>query len=350
LDIKLQQRGRASMNFLAAVGGSLARARGRLHEELRDAGISNDTLPTEFPERVRVFDDAVAHTPSYPVYSAAREWMAVSHGPLAIEAFEEVRAEVSPALDRLLAGPTTLEPTLGDDLPSYHRGVAFHRTGSWDGHDYMGVVHGEIVHRRLVARNFGGNIYEQRRRMLDELARPSYPRILEIGVSSGNLTLALAERFADSAITGIDMSLRMLEQAQRLGNEHGYRWRLYQRAAETTGFADASFDLVTGYAVGHEVPEAVMRQILREAHRVLAPGGEMLLGDVVPYAAQDPLTQCWADYDARRGGEPYWREYCQMPLAEVASEVGFERARYEYAAGPRRFPFILHAFKPEASR
>jgi SAM-dependent methyltransferase len=349
VEIKLKQRGRASLDFVSALGGSLAQARGRLNEELRKAGVSNETLPADFAERVRVFDDAVVRTPGYAEYSAAREWNADCHGPIAMEAFEEVRAEVTATLESLRHGPTTLEATLGEDVPDYYRGIAFHRTGSWDGHDYMGVVHGEIVHRRLVARNFGGNIYEQRRRMLHELERASYPRILEIGVSSGNLTLALAEHFPGAAITGLDVSLRMLEQAQRLGNEHGYRWRLFQRAGEATGFDSESFDLVTGYSLGHEVPDPVMRQILLEAYRVLAPGGEILFGDVVPYFAQDPLTQCWADHDARQGGEPYWREFCLMDLAQIAAGVGFERARYAYAATPRRFPFVLHAFKPASA-
>jgi hypothetical protein len=77
----------------------------------------------------------------------------------------------------------------------------------------------------------------------------------------------------------------------------------------------------------------------------LAPGGELLLGDVVPFHAQDKLTQAWADHEAQHGGEPYWREYCAMDLARHAQDAGFDTAHYFYANCPRRFPYILHAHK-----
>ena len=105
-------------------------------------------------------------------------------------------------------------------------------------------VHGELIHRKLVARNFGGDIYDQRRGFLDALRRDHYPRILELATSSGNLTVALSRRFPQADVTGLDTSLRMLEQAQRVGNALGHAWTLVQRPAESTGFADASFDLV----------------------------------------------------------------------------------------------------------
>lgn len=131
----------------------------------------------------------------------------------------------------------------------------------------------------------------------------------------------------------------MLEHAQRIGNELGQAWRLYQRAGEATGFEAVSVHLVTYYSLGHELPERALRALLREAWRVLAPGGEILFGDVIPYLAQDPLAQAWADHEARTGGEPYWREYCSLDLALCANEAGFERARYFQAKTPRRFPF-----------
>ncbi len=349
MEIALRQRGRASVDFLSALGRVTSREKQAVSRELQGRGFALHEPAETIGDRSARFARAVAATPSFDSFRALREWSAERHGPIAMEAFDEVRTEFAPALDRLRVGPTTLEATLGDQVPDYYRGVAFHRTATWDGHDYMGVVHGEIVHRRMVGRNFGGDIYQQRRSALQELLHTSYGDILELGTSSGNFTVALSEQFPDARITGVDLSRRMLEQAQRLGNERGASWRLFQRAAESTGFPDQSFDLVAAYSLGHEVPETCMRQILTEALRILRPGGEFLMGDVIPYAAQDPLTQCWADFDAQTGGEPYWREFCQLDLARVAREQGFATARYDFARGPRRFPYVLHAVKADTA-
>ncbi len=348
----LAQRGRASIDFLAALGGALGATRRIVAAELATGlaagGLTADSLDGDFDSRLAQFHAALATAPGAPRYVAVREWLGTHHGRIAMEAFDEVRARLEPALQVLQQhGPTTLQRAETDPTPEYSRGVAFHRTASWDGHDYMGYIHGELIHRKLVARNFGGDIYDQRRGLLDELKQDHYARILELGTSSGNLTVALSRRFPQTRITGLDTSLRMLEQAQRVGNELGYRWQLVQRAAETTRFDAASFDLVVGYSLGHEMPAKAMHAVLLEAWRVLAPGGELLLGDVVPFLAQDKLAQCWAQFEALHGGEPHWREFCSLDMAAAATEAGFLEARY-FGHGERRFPFILHAVKPRA--
>jgi SAM-dependent methyltransferase len=333
------------VDFVAAAGSMLGPLQRTVTAEIRGRGLDEQVLAADLDARASQVERALQDSRAFEAWNGLNAYLGHHHGPIAVEAFEEMRARLESSLDLSRHGPTTLEATLGDDVPDYFRDVAFHNTGSWDAHDYMGFVHGEIVHTKIVAKNFGGDIFEQRRSVVDALPRRDYAEVLEFGVSSGHYTRQLADGLPDARITGIDVSLRMLEQAQRVGNALGHGWRLYQRAAERTGFADGSFDLVTAYSFCHELPERAIRAVFREALRVLRPGGDLVLADVIPFRAQDRLTQWWADYAARVGGEPYWREACSLDLAEVARSAGFVGARYE-GLGPRGYPFVVAARKP----
>jgi ubiquinone/menaquinone biosynthesis C-methylase UbiE len=232
--------------------------------------------------------------------------------------------------------------------PDYAKGVEFHRTtGGWDGHPYQGFVHGEIIHRKYVAKNYPGDIFDQRRMVLGQLPRQDYKNIFEMGTSSGHFTVPLQETFPDAQITGCDMSATMMEQAQRAANERGWKWRLLQVPAEDTGLESESFDLVASFILMHEMPASAIRAIFEEAYRLLEPGGDMLMSDVRPFRDMDRLTEWRAYYVAVNGGEPHWLEAATIDLAATAEEVGFVNARSGPAIEEFRYPWVTVAHKPE---
>lgn len=49
---------------------------------------------------------------------------------------------------------------------------------------------------------------------------------------------------------------------------------------EATGLSESSADLVTICLVNHELPTDAARDILKEAHRILAPGGAIAVMDM----------------------------------------------------------------------
>ena len=253
---------------------------------------------------------------------------------------------MQPGLDALTNGSAELHLDPGMNAPAYWKNVEFHRTeGGWDGHDYAGYIHGEIVHRKMVDAIFPGGIFKQRKAVASRAPKDHYDRILDMGCSTGHFTQALAEAYPKAEIAGVDLSARVLEHAQRVANQNGYAWKLYQRPAEATGFDENSFDLVASYILLHELPKKIVKSVFAEAFRVLKPGEDMIMSDVTRYADLDKFNVWKADYGARFGGEPHWRASASLDLAEVAKEVGFVDVNASSDA-PFSYPHVVQGKKP----
>jgi SAM-dependent methyltransferase len=111
--------------------------------------------------------------------------------------------------------------------------------------------------------------YGQDRRLalIDRYAPLAGPRILDVGCGIGTYVEKLRQ-FSDQ-VYGIDIEVeRVLEGGRRLPN-------LLVAAAESPPFTPGSFDVI----LLHEVLEHVQddRQVVREAHRLLTPGGRMVI-------------------------------------------------------------------------
>ncbi len=94
-------------------------------------------------------------------------------------------------------------------------------------------------------------------------------RILDCGCGTGN-NLRMLRAYGQPA--GIDLTFSGLAYARRQGE------RLVARAsASSLPFSDATFDLVTSFDVIYAFDDDMAGMALRDMHRVLAPGGHLVL-------------------------------------------------------------------------
>ena len=345
-DLEPRQRGRAELAF----AGSLAKAGNRL-EKLTDqrlrASLGDDSIASDYDERLKQIDAHLKNDLTHAMTTMTTDWLSRQHGVICRDAFEALGNQFTDQLDKLDAGPTTLSAKPGFEPPEYHARHWFHNTkGGWDGHRYMGAIQAEFVHRRYVSAKYGSGLRQLRYDLLHRLPDQRFDRILELGTSAGYYTEQLARRFPDAELVGCDISLRMLQQARRLGNELGHAWRLLQASAEDTGLAASSFDLVTSYAIFHEIPTRIAEQIWREAFRLTRPSGWVLMADGVPYLdAVDKVAGWRFLFSWQRGGEPYAREFCSTNEGDLARAAGFTDIT-EGLLGERPFPRYTLARKP----
>lgn len=97
-------------------------------------------------------------------------------------------------------------------------------------------------------------------------------RVLDLGTGTGTLARGFALRGCQ--VTGLDPSIPLTEEAQRLDREAGVTIDYVIARSEQTGLPDASFDIVTAGQCWHwfDRPKAAL-----EARRVLVPQGWLVI-------------------------------------------------------------------------
>jgi ubiquinone/menaquinone biosynthesis C-methylase UbiE len=123
-----------------------------------------------------------------------------------------------------------------------------------------------------------------------EFAAPSGGEVaLDIATGTGNTALTIAPLVL--RVTGLDMSVRMLEQGQKRALEEGItNADFLEGSAENLPFPDATFDLVTSRHAPHHFRN--VPKFLSEVFRVLKPGGRFVMADQITLGAEN---QTWVD-------------------------------------------------------
>jgi len=137
-------------------------------------------------------------------------------------------------------------------------------------------------------------------------------RTLDCGCGTGH-NLAMLRRFGRAV--GIDLTFSGLTYA--VGRGDG---KVAQASAAQLPFPAGAFDLVTSFDVIYSLPDAVERAAVAEMHRVLAPGGHLLLN-----VAAMPMLR---GSHSILGGEV--RRYSKPRLRQLLETGEFEILRLTY--------------------
>ena len=117
---------------------------------------------------------------------------------------------------------------------------------------------------------------------------PAPLRALDLGTGTGVVAIALAERYPEAEIVGIDLSPGMIDQARRkVPPDLAGRVRFEVGDASALGCADGDFELVV---LSNMIP------FFGELARVVAPGGTLVLSfskgsDTPIYVAPERLRR-----------------------------------------------------------
>ena len=89
-------------------------------------------------------------------------------------------------------------------------------------------------------------------------------KILDLGCGTGSTTLLVQKAFPNAKVIGLDLSPQMLVMSEYKARQAGLnKIRWIHGLAETTGFADGEFDVVTASLLFHETPPAISQAILK---------------------------------------------------------------------------------------
>lgn len=174
--------------------------------------------------------------------------------------------------------------------------------------------------------------------LLDDFGLGAESALVDIGCGSGRLASALRGREGLSYL-GLDVSPELLATAKaRCGRAD---WRFEQVAGPVIPAPSASQDMVCAFSVFTHIPEAESLAYLKEARRVLKPGGAVVFSFLDPTAAahrahiRHPLIEAvatrlfWAPNVATRQDDV--RRWAEAAGLQVRHLAGPERLGQSFA-------------------
>jgi ubiquinone/menaquinone biosynthesis C-methylase UbiE len=260
------------------------------------------------------------------------------------------------ALETLASVPEPLGSVRTDPdftVPAYIQRGDIHLMPGGNAHDDNSILQGAVMDRGgavyMLGRN-GGMLNDLRGQtaiahVLTRAPEIAPERVLDMGCGIGTSSVPAANCFPEAEVHGIDVGASMLRYAHARAEHLGARVHFSQQNAESTDFADGSFDVVYSCVMFHETSQAAMLNILAETKRLLRPGGIAVHLEVpLLHDNSDPWTELAGELEAQYNNEPNWRGALTADYRALMEAAGFKDVQVGYQPtsqvarqGPFRF-------------
>jgi len=241
------------------------------------------------------------------------------------------------------ASPSRLRIDPGFEPPRYVTALDIHcMPGGYASEVAPGDVSVAALYDRgayLYGMGFAGPLNDDMGRSVCNYIRRQMPdfkprRILDMGCTVGHSTLPYKLLFPDAEVWGIDVGGPVVRYAHARAAGLGVDVNFAQMNAEQTDFEDGYFDLIVSHILMHETSGKAMPRIVRECHRLLAPGGYVIHADLPPFELMNPFTQFILDNETWYNNEPFWGAMRELDQIQLAVDAGFPADSVAFATAP----------------
>jgi ubiquinone/menaquinone biosynthesis C-methylase UbiE len=252
---------------------------------------------------------------------------------------ERQRDELARKADELeqSGAPGSLELDPEMEVPRYVSAIDVHLmpgnyTGEFAENDLAG---GALYDNGLAVFSFGlmGRNLDDIGQSISRFIRARYPefaprRILDLGCTIGHNTGSWKDTYPQAEVHGIDVAAPCLRYGLARARAQQRELHFHQMSAESLRFADESFDLVFSSMFLHEVPLKGIAKVMKEAHRVLRPGGLMLHMELPPNSQMSPYEAFYLDWDSYFNNEPFYKPFRDQRPEVLCRKAGFAPENY----------------------